>query len=334
MKKFFYSVISLVLVCLCLTGCAKNVSDESVDMSLRQIATEDYSSVSEMLTAARSAVVGISATYKDGYAIGSGVAISDGGLILTNNHVVEGGGKITLYYADKTTGSGKVLWTDPGMDMAVVQSSREIPYLGIDTSETVIGEEVFALGTPLTLEFKHTVTHGIVSATNRTLEVASSAGTSFLQSLIQHDASINPGNSGGPLINRQGKVIGINTLKATEGEGIGFAIPIKVGSVAVSKLKTNPQFQSAYLGVFGFDSEIAMAHGEKLDSVGVYVSSVDGPALKAGLKKGDLLTKIGEKDVTNLLSLKEAVLGYNQGDSVKISVIRDGKRVEFLATLK
>lgn len=335
MKKFFCSSLSLAMLAVAmLSGCGRESADPSVDMSLRRIATESSSSASEMLTEARSAVVGISVNLSDGYAIGSGVAISDGGLILTNNHVVEGAKNVSLYFADKTTGSGRVLWTDPGIDLAVVRSSREIPYLGTFTDNIEIGEEVYALGTPLTLEFKHTVTHGIVSATNRTLEVNSGGGTSFLQSLIQHDASINPGNSGGPLINSRGQVIGINTLKATEGEGIGFAIPIEIGKVIVDQLKENSSYTSPYAGIFGFDSDIARVYGENLSSDGVYVVSTDGPAAKAGVKKGDLVTEFGGIEIKDLLSLRKAVLSYKTGDSVLVKFTRDGKQEEKLITLQ
>ncbi len=336
MKKFFCSTLSAALLAtLALTGCGNmEAADPTVDMSIRQITSESSASATEMLTEARSAVVGISVSLSDGYAIGSGVAITDGGLIITNNHVVEGGRGITLYYADKTTGTGKVLWTDPGLDLAVVRSSRQIPYLDTFTSPLEIGEEVYALGTPLTLEFKHTVTHGIVSAINRTLEVDSSAGPSFLQSLIQHDAPINPGNSGGPLINARGQVVGINTLKATEGEGIGFAVPIEIGKIVVEQLKADYDYDTPYAGVFGFDSDIARVHGENFNGEGVYVVSVDGPAVKSGIQKGDLVTKFGDFEVKDLLSLRKAILSYKAGDSVHIKFTRAGKAQEGLVTLQ
>lgn len=335
MKKLFYCASVILLgSSLLVTGCGNSEIDSSVDMSVRRIATESAVDVGEMLNQARSAVVGISVSYPDGYAIGSGVAITDDGLILTNNHVVEDGKKITLYYADKTTGMAQILWADSGLDMAILSSSRTIPYLGIDTKTPNIGDEVYALGTPLTLEFKHTVTHGIVSAINRTLETQTSSGVSFLQSLIQHDAPINPGNSGGPLINSKGQVIGINTLKATEGEGIGFAIPIETASIVVEKLKLNPNFSSAYLGVFGFDSDVALANGESLSDSGVYTVSVDGPAAEAGIKKGDLIIMVGDYKIDNLLSLRSSIFAYNKGDAVLVKYVRDGKENETLVTLK
>lgn len=335
MKKFFCFLLSFLLIIPFIAGCGQAQNgDSTVDMNVRRLTTESASSLSDMLSQAKSAVVGISVDLPDGYAIGSGFAISGDGLILTNNHVVEGGENITLYYADKTTGSGKVLWTDAGLDMAVLRSSREIPYLAVDAGDAYIGQEVFALGTPLTLEFKHTVTHGIVSATNRTLETQSDGGTSFLQSLIQHDAAINPGNSGGPLINSAGHVIGINTLKASQGEGIGFAIPIEIGSIVVDQIAKDEDYNSPYLGVFGFDSDIALAYGEKLNGSGVYVISTNGPALQAGLKKGDLIFKVGDDDVKTLLDLRKAVLNHSAGDAVEVSYYRDQKMQHLLVILQ
>ncbi len=336
MKKLFYFFVinTLILSSFCFVGCAQAVS-EDIDMNVRKISMATSSDVKSMLSEARSAVVGISVDCVDSYSIGSGFAISGDGLILTNNHVIEGGGEITLYYADKTTGKAKVVWTDPNLDVAVLTSNRQIPYLDTNITEPIVGEPVYALGTPLTLEFKHTITHGIVSATNRTLESQSFSGqTSFIQSLIQHDAAINPGNSGGPLINSIGQVIGINTLKASEGEGIGFAVPIEIGKTVVEQLGRDINYTTAYLGVFGFDSDIALAYGEKLDAKGVYVVSTTSPAEDVGLKKGDLIIKVGDKEIINLLDLKIAILGAEHGESILIEFIRDGVVKQTLVTLK
>lgn len=336
MKKFFCfgMCAALLFSAVSFAGCTASSGDPNVDMSVRMISGLNVENGGDLLSEARSAVVGISVDYPDGYSIGSGFAISDNGLILTNNHVVEGGGTITLYYADKTTGSAKTIWTDSSLDLAVLSSTRQIPYLDTNIDEAFVGEEVYALGTPLTLEFKHTVTHGIVSAVNRTLESQSFSGqTTFMQSLIQHDAAINPGNSGGPLINSQGQVIGINTLKASEGEGIGFAVPIEVGKIVVEKLSKNSSFTAPKLGVFGFDSDIALAYGEKLDSAGIYVISTEAPASDAGIKKGDLITEVGGYKITNLLDLRKAILKHDQGDSVLVNYIRDGQSMQALVTL-
>lgn len=311
-----------------LTGCSSTLSysgysEPNVNMQVREINSAS-NDVSQMLSEARSAVVGIAADLNDGYAIGTGVAISEGGYILTNFHVVEGCNKITLYYADKTTGSAQVLWGNPSMDMAILKSSREIPYLSTrNLDDILVGDEVYAIGTPLTLQFKHTVTKGIVSAMDRVLESESSYGTSFLQSLIQHDASINPGNSGGPLIDSQGQVVGINTLKATEGEGIGFAIPIELGKIIVDKIKANNNYSSPYLGIFGFDSSLAEVYGQQLNTQGVYVVSVKDSAKESGLRKGDVIIAVDDQKIQNMLDFRIELYKHDVGDTIKLTYFRD-----------
>ena len=146
----------------------------------------------------KGAVVGIASFSSSGTSVGSGVAISDGGYVLTNHHVVNGANSILVYYADKTQGPAKSIWSDSSLDLAIIQTEKNMPYLQCGTSkELKVGQDILAIGTPLTLQFKHTVTKGIVSALNRTLEVGSISDAVYLQNLIQHDASINPGNSGG-----------------------------------------------------------------------------------------------------------------------------------------
>ncbi|MCM1324976.1 MAG: trypsin-like peptidase domain-containing protein, partial [Acetobacter sp.] len=228
------------------------------------------------------------------------------------------------YYADKTTGSAKVLWKDAGLDLAILKSSRQIPYLRAGKSQELrVGEPVYALGTPLTLQFKHTVTKGIVSALNRTLEVESKNGSNFLQCLVQHDASINPGNSGGPLINAYGEVVGINTLKASEGEGLGFANPIEVGSAILKRIMEDESYTPPYLGVFGFDSDIAKVYGQALGQDGVYIVDASGPALEAGLQKGDVITALDEHIIKSMQDLRVALFNYDAGDKVSVKVKRD-----------
>ena len=335
-RKFIYFLAFAFLMPLTLSGCSlqTEVADPSVDMSIRQITTGENTPATEMLNEARSAVVGVSVELGDGYAIGSGVAIAEGGYVLTNYHVVEGAQSITLYYADKTTGTASYLWGDSSLDMAIIKSSKNLPYLATGSvKDVLVGEEVYALGTPLTLQFKNTVTKGIVSALDRTIEVESAAGTSFLQSLIQHDASINPGNSGGALLNARGEVIGINTLKASEGEGIGFAIPIDIGKSVMSQIVKNKSYVEPYLGVFGFDSDIAELYGERTYSDGVYVVSVNGPASDIGLKKGDVIIGLNDMETTNILDLRIALFSLTSINNVAISYIRNGVNYSVLVNL-
>lgn len=320
-------------LCCCGCGQAPASFDPSVDMSVREINLDSVSEL-DMLDKARSAVVGISVDLYNGYAIGSGVAVGNDRLILTNNHVVEGGDNIKLYYADKTTGSAQILWKDAGLDLAILKSSRAIPYLRAGKSQSLrVGEPVYALGTPLTLQFKHTVTKGIVSALNRTLEVESKNGSNFLQCLVQHDASINPGNSGGPLINSVGEVVGINTLKASEGEGLGFANPIEVGSAILKRIAENENYTPPYLGVFGFDSDIAKVYGQSLEQDGVYVIDATGPALEAGLQKGDVIVAIDTHIIKSMQDLRVSLFDYNAGDDINITVMRENNTINCPAKL-
>ena len=145
-----------------------------------------------------------------------------------------------------------------------------------------------------------------------------------MQSLIQHDASINPGNSGGALVNSRGEVVGINTLKATEGEGIGFAIPIDIGKIIVERISNDENFKEPYIGVFGFDSEIAEIYGQAVENAGVYVVNVDGPS-KNKLKKGDIILSLNGERIKSIFDLRIALFKCNSGDMVEIDYARNGK---------
>ena len=339
MKKslvFIFILFSLFAFSGCFgsyNGDIKGTPDVNINMTPRQIVSSSLTNFEEVVEAVAPAVVGISAVYENMESVGSGVAVADGGYVLTNNHVVEGASSITVYYANKTSGSARLIWTDPSMDLAVIKTSINMPYLEMGSSSLVeSGQEVIAIGTPLTLQFKHTVTKGIVSATNRTIEISNDDGTtSYLQNLLQHDASINPGNSGGPLIDAAGKVVGINTLKVSEAEGIGFAIPIEVAKPVITKISKNGEYETPYLGIFGFDSEIAVFYGRTLNKTGVYVVNVDlnGPLGKAGIKSGDIITAIDGKEIKTMLDLRIAVYNYNIGDSTEIKVLREGMEILF-----
>lgn len=332
MKKavvFLFVFFSIVL-----SGCKffANVDTyENIDMTPREISVTKNSSTVELVEQVKSAVVGIQCNIKSGYSIGSGVAISDGGYILTNQHVVDGAKSIKVYFADKTSATATIIWQDIALDLAVIKSSVNMPYLICSSNPSNVGEDIIAIGTPLTLDFKHTVTKGIISALNRTLEVPNKNGTiSYMQNLIQHDASINAGNSGGPIINSNGEVIGINTLKVSDAEGLGFAIPISVGKTVIEKLNINEEWTPSYMGVFGLDTEVAMFKGETLSTnKGVYVASIDENTIsKDYFKKGDIIVEINGQDISTLLDLRLQLYKYKAGDNLNIIVMRDGERTE------
>ncbi len=335
--KFVKSICLLLFFLvspLCLTGCfsdyngdVKGTPDVNINMTPRLISAKESSNFEEVVETVTPAVVGISAIYNDQESVGSGVAVADGGFILTNNHVVDGASSITVYYANKTSGRATLIWTDPSMDLAIIKASINLPYLQTANLDSVkTGEEVISIGTPLTLQFKHTVTKGIVSALNRTIEIDNEDGsTSYLQNLLQHDASINPGNSGGPVINSNGKVVGINTLKVSEAEGIGFAIPVEIVMPVVEKVVSDGGYVTPYLGIFGLDSEIAVFYGRTLNKEGVYIVNIDssGPMAKAGLTKGDIIIKVDDQEIKTMLDLRTSIYQHKIGDTIKITFLRD-----------
>lgn len=331
MKKL---VLFLFCVCALASACTNSHAniDRTVDMTPRLISTSQTLSTAQIAETVKSAIVGIEAKLANSASIGSGVAVADGGYVLTNFHVVSGAKKITLYFADKSTGSAQFMWGDKALDLAVLKCAKNLPYL--DTcplAEVAIGEDVLAVGTPLSLQFQHTFTKGIVSALNRTIEIPSLGGFStYMQNLIQHDASINSGNSGGPLINVQGKVIGINSLKASDAEGIGFAIPIETATAITTKLIPTGKFEQVQLGVFAQDAELAKEQDLTSCAQGAYVVSVlDGSVCqKAGIKVGDVIISMNGNAITGTFDLRKQILALEKGTNVNIVAFRGSEKLE------
>jgi len=271
--------------------------------------------------------------------VGSGVIVHSKGYILTNDHVAGGADEIRVILHDGKELEGEVKWTDPTLDLAIVKvEGDDLPEARLGESERLlVGEPVIAIGTPLGLQFQHTVTAGIISALDRTVQVPTELGENFMEDLIQTDASINPGNSGGPLINLSGEVIGINTVKVTSAEGIGFAIPIDVAKPIINHFVEDEEFVTPYIGIVGFDK--AMASYYKRDGRledGVYVVDIDprGPAYKAGIRVDDVITRINDRRVTKMLGLRTAIYSYHVGDTVRVTVIRAGQEKTFDMTLE
>lgn len=272
--------------------------------------------------------------------VGSGVVVHESGYILTNDHVV--GGKpsdITVIFADGLELEGETLWSDPTLDLAVVKvdgANLPIAKLG-DSERLMVGEPAIAIGTPLGLQFQHTVTSGIISALNRTIEIPTERGQNFMEDLIQTDASINLGNSGGPLINIDGEVVGINTVKISSAEGIGFAIPIDVAKPIIKHFIEEGSFVTPYIGVVGFDREIAKFYKKVGDiEEGVYVIDIDrrGPGFRAGIRRDDIITSIEDTSVTNMLDLRKVIYSYGVGDSIRVEVLRGNRRHIFNVELE
>lgn len=335
----FYLLFAIVTMFSC--GCSLSITPnitgaENINMTPRLITLADGLETSEVVSNVKSAIVGIKSATSNGYAVGSGVAIKDGGYILTNHHVIANSRGITIYFADKTTAKASLIWQDSSVDLAVIKSSTNMPYLECETNDIQVGHDVLAIGTPLSLAFQHTVTKGIVSALDRTLEIQNSDGSvSYMQNLIQHDASINPGNSGGPLINSSGKVIGINTLKATDAEGIGFAIPIVAGQSIVERLSTNNGYTAPYMGVMGISTDYARTKNLELSTNGVYVLDVDKNSVAGmvGIKTGDIIYQVDDTKINSYMELRNVVYAHSIGDKITIYVNRMGENLQFSLTL-
>lgn len=284
-------------------------------------------------------------TTSEATASGSGIIISDDGYIVTNNHVVDSSSESTYYdiseatsvkvslYGDDTQYDAKIIGKDSQTDLAVLKIDKT----GLtaaefaDSDSVKVGEFAMAVGNPLDLGTS--ITCGVVSATNR--KVQDSDGTTTY-TCIQTDAAINSGNSGGALVNSQGQVIGINTLKvaSTGVEGIGFAIPINSTTDIIDQLKTNQKVKRPYIGISGRDLDDDTAKRYNLVK-GVYVVSIDeySAAEKAGLKTGDVIVGIDDKSISTMSELNEIKNTHSIGDTVKLKINRDGQEKEIDLTL-
>ena len=267
---------------------------------------------------------------------GSGVIYDADGLIVTNNHVVEGAQEIVVSLPDGKTYPGKVLGTDATTDLAVVKinADKKLPVATFgDSDNTMVGEPAIAIGNPLGLEFRGSVTAGVISALNRSIEI----GERKLK-LIQTDAAINPGNSGGALVNADGEVIGINSAKiAVSGvEGIGFAIPINEVKPILKALESKGRVARPYLGVSLLDKDLAARYGIDVDlRGGIFVAKLyqGGPAWKAGIRPNDIIVKYNGTKVTKVSDLRDMIAKSGIGTKVTVTILRGDQEVDLEVTL-
>jgi serine protease Do len=264
---------------------------------------------------------------------GSGFIISSDGYIMTNNHVVEDAVKVEVEMTNEQKFTAKVIGTDPDSDLAVLKIETDnLPYLALADSDTLeVGEWVLAIGNPFGLS--HTVTAGIVSATGRT-----DMGITTYENFIQTDAAINFGNSGGPLINLDGKVVGINAAILGPGGniGIGFAIPINMAKNIYEQIKDTGEVVRGFLGVLPQDltPEMAEIFGLK-DGKGVVIAQVtpDSAADKGGLKHNDVILELNGKSVESASDFRNRIARYKPGTKVKMVIWRNEKRRKLEVTL-
>ena len=255
--------------------------------------------------------------------LGSGVIVSPEGYILTNNHVVEGAQEIEVTLSDSRRTTAKVIGTDPDTDLAVLRITLDrLPVIAMGNSDTVqVGDKVLAIGNPFGVG--QTVTGGIISALGR-----NQLGINTFENFIQTDAAINPGNSGGALVDVNGSLLGINTAiysRSGGNMGIGFAIPVNTARQVLEGLVRDGQVTRGWIGVepVELNSDLAETFGIK-QTEGVIITGglQNGPAFKAGLKPGDVLLAVGEKDVHNVSELLTMIAAQTPGTAVKMRIKR------------
>lgn len=329
-------------------------NDTSYTDKLTEVSLSNYSDTGiSVANKVRPSIVGIEVEYSvnsifsrggTAKAEGSGIIISEDGYILTNNHIVNSSSndsyyevskanKLTVYlYNDETAYEAKIIGTDEQTDLAVIKIEKNgltSAELG-DSDSVKVGEFSMAVGNPLGMQ--SSVTSGIISAVNR--KVTDSDGKTF--TLIQTDAAINAGNSGGALVNAEGKVIGINTLKlsGTGIEGMGFAIPINSTIDIYEQLIQYNKVKRPYIGITGIDLDKKTADYNKL-VVGIYVKSIDdfSSAQKAGLKIGDVIVQADNKNITTMDELNEIKNSHKIGDEMTLKVNRNGNEISITLTL-
>lgn len=260
--------------------------------------------------------------------LGSGFVVSKDGYIVTNNHVVANATKIDVFLTDrKEPYVAKLIGSDEQLDLAIlkIDADDNLPFLEFgDSDKLEVGSWVIAIGNPYGLD--HTVTVGVISAKGRPLNIN---GNQFTD-LLQTDASINPGNSGGPLINLQGKVIGINNAINAQAQGIGFAIPSSTVTQVLDQLMNQGKVSRPWIGIYmqPMTKELAKYFGLQ-EPEGVLVSAVldASPAQKAGLKRGDVILEYNRKKINDPDKLKEVVANAKIGEEAVVLLYRDGKTI-------
>lgn len=320
---------------------------EFSDNSITAVAEKVAPSVVSILTETRSeSWTGQSVT---GNSAGTGVIVTKDGYILTNKHVIDGAEKISVMLDNGTTyesGEVELVGVDPSNDIAFlkIKGATDLPYAELGDSKTLkVGQRVIAIGNALG-QLQNTVTEGIISGTGRTITASDSTGYSAerLTDMIQTDASINAGNSGGPLVNAAGQVVGINTAISSNAQNIGFTIPISSIKGLLKTIINTGEAKRAYLGVYYTTLTPSITKKYGLDvSTGAYIHSDDSvaviknsPADKAGLRDGDIIVKVGDTEVGTAGSLATLIGEYATGESVELTINRQGQEVKTTVTLE
>ena len=312
----------------------------------------DSKKVADVIEETTKKVVGISKLKNAGNSIlsksteselglGTGMIITENGYILSNEHVT--GEKYSKCYVTLENGNtydGTVVWSDSDLDLSITKiNAKNLEYVTLgDSSQIRVGETVYAIGNPIGFEFRRTVTSGIISAKNRTIKIEETDKSSYMTDLIQTDATINPGNSGGPLIYPNGEVLGINTVKISSAEGIGFAVPINIIKPIIESFKSIEEFEEATIGIYAYDKEVIpyLNGGSNANfNKGIYVAQItkNGPADGTELKEGDIITSIDNVTLNTMNDLRQYIYTKKPRDEVILKVTRGKINKEIKLTL-
>ncbi len=307
------------------------VSTNSTDTNFITAAVEQASPSVVRITSARNSRA---ANRQPARGMGSGFIISPDGVVLTNAHVVRGSQRVTVTLGDGRSLVGEVLGQDPLTDVAVIKlPANNLPALTLgDSTNLQPGEWAIAIGNPLGLN--NTVTAGIISGTGRSGGVIGSPNSRV--NFIQTDAAINPGNSGGPLLNQQGEVIGINTAIIGRARGLGFAIPIDQARNIAEQLIATGEVQHPYLGVQMVTLDSLARERLNRDNLnlqtdrGVAIVEVANasPAARAGLQAGDIIERVGDRQVLTAAEVQQAVAASSIGEDLAVQIARNGRRLK------
>lgn len=305
-------------------------ADDSIESVVVKKSIDSVVGINTISEVTQNTFFGQQSGYVEG--IGSGSIVTEDGYIVTNSHVVSNGDvtQINVLFSNRETSEAELVWNDAALDLAIIKVKKDnLPAIELgDSDEVGIGDKAIAIGNPLGFELQSTVTSGIISGLNRTVKFNTGVG---MDGLMQTDAAINSGNSGGALLNTKGELIGINTAKAGNSDGIGFAIPINIVKPVIEKVRKTGKFNSVYLGITGqsvdYIKQIPNFNTEKLGTdEGVYVvSSFDK---NSDIEEGDVITAIDGMAVKDMNSLRKALLSYEVGDKAKLTVYRDGSKKE------
>ncbi|HET7082235.1 MAG TPA: trypsin-like peptidase domain-containing protein [Candidatus Limnocylindria bacterium] len=343
--------LSAVAVANLLRQGTGSVTNGPTGSSVGQVHIDESSAVITAVARVMPAVVVIRSTSSGGVlgganGTGSGFIFDPDGWILTNKHVVDGADEITVTLNDSRIFSGRVYGIDTLTDLAIVKiDATGLPIADLGSSEELeLGQLAIAIGNPLG-NFENTVTTGVVSGLGRQIQAGDASGTASeqLNNLIQTDAAINPGNSGGPLINSAGQVIGINTAVNQDAQGIGFAIPISIARPIAELALAGKPIERPWIGVYyklvdaqvAKDLGLAVDHGVLVDrpASGAPAVFAGSPADEAGLVEGDIVVAVDGDVVDQDHDLSTRILPHVPGDTVTLSVVRDGRTLEIAVTL-